>query len=1458
MSKVVKRIFSGLGIGFVLMLILAFSALSYLKTDHARTFLLAQINSAIPGSVACPMMDIALSEGRLELRQIALADPAGKPLATIDGLTLALDVSALLRKELKVASLKIKKPHVNLHFDKTGRLGLLNAFPSGAPTQEKQKSGKLPFNIVINTFELTDGVVNYQKEAASSAQQRVSVKVQGISLTADGNLDRKQINLKMEISGVQTDIARVKGQIGQIKFFAQSGAAKENQLQADLGLQIGETRIALAGIETYIEDIRLNADVDFERQQAILKLNVAETQIDVAGNITRLDDIHLTSDANFRQKQASLKLNINKAHMVLADVDIPLDILRLDAVFSQERFLLNEFAVVACGSQLAIRGSVQDPLETPFFDLTVAMAAELTMVRDLLKPKIQLTGNSQLDMAMCGSLNNPEIELQLAYDGGIIAGYHLEAAHLDCALQDLKFHLRHLTLKSKFSELKKAGDICLTGWVDLKTFFKNDLMSPTGDLETIAYDLTLDADNFDIAHLIAANRSVRGSVNGDISVKGQGVRPGRLTADASINLAARQVTLNPNRAPTDWRLRADAQFKQQILRIKQLKVHGDQFNLDAQGHWDLSSEGLNAKVFLDAADLKKSLAFLGLKEISGGIKLDADISGAVSHPAFKVALAGKAIRLYNFAIGDLELNAELNKNGLLKIAQLDILNQDSSLEAAGSIQLFEDAFVISSVMPSSLEIKLSNIALNDFVPTPVFHGRIDGHINTQGNLNDLKTRVSLHGRHFGYDVYLADDLFLDGRVEGSLKKPYFPQTTLKAVSLDLGVQKLKEVKIVGDVDLEKVIIHLLDIVPSAGEKIHASGLIDYKGGYKIDLLSGPIDLAHIDALSHQDIVSGQVVLDIEGEGKFSDPGIKADIRFTDILIKEKLLDDFELHLGLQDHLALVNGQLNFDINASYHLKQKTFQAQLAFDQTDLEPYFKIASQPDFNGMITGRIELQGKADAIDQIRGKAAFTDIRLGFKRPDMIVSHDLQVRFEDNSIVIPGSTLKILDKGRLTVQGRSQIGETVDLRVEGELPIEMINHFTDAIPDAQGNLIIQATADGAMAQPDIRAEVELEKIGFTVPGLMQRIRRLNGRIEVTPDSVIFDHISGRMDKGRFDLDGQVDLEKYKPVRADLMLNTNALPIHIADLLDINLNTDLHFQGTPEKSGLTGEVVILDGTYYQDVDLSLLKIAKSTQNKKREITTARPQITLPFVKNLALDIAVRRRNPFVVDNNLAYLEINPNLDVTGTPNQPIISGRAEVESGDVTFNEKKFEIKRGIIEFLNPYKIEPTIDLQSEALIRKWTVLLNIKGPPDQLRFTLTSKPPEEQSDLLTLILTGQTAKEFSQSSGKGSTLSSGMVATYLGKSLGKDISKMTGLDVFEVQSTGQGTEDDPETVTVTVSKELSTRMGVIVKMESKAGKSVERGEIEYKLLEHFKVKGFQDSQGAVGGELFFRLEFR
>ncbi len=1490
MSKRIKRITVGLMIGLALILTILVCALYYLKTDHARALLLTRINASIPGSIECARIDIDPPTGKLALHQAALADPDGEPIATFDSLGLDLDVLALLRGEIKIASLKINHPHLNLALDQNGRLTLLDAFPSGAPSEKPSKGGKPPFNLIVEALELTDGSLTFRKESASSQQPPLSAKIRGLRLTASGNLEQREVDLQIGINNIQAAIANLKTELANINLRAQTDAG----LKAHSELNIGETQLAIAGVDTTIHDTRLTADADLKQQQATAKLtirkaqksvgsvaalmqeitvnaqgdlkkrlaqldlNAAQNQLKIADHIIHLDDIQFRSDANFNQQQANLELNINQPRLYYADMDIPLEKLRLDAAFSPERFELKQFLIAAEDSQLSVSGAVLDPLKTPAFDIKLALSADMKMAQNLLKTNIQLTGQTDLDLMVRGGLNNPEIGLQMVYGGGMIAGRPIEAAQLDCRMQDLKVFLRRLMVRSDIPRLNQTGDIDLSGWVDLNPFFNGNLMTPSGDLSKIGYDLTLKAQDLNIARFATPDQKLGGLVDGAIAVKGQGVLPDHLDARASINLNARQVSLDPEHPPTDWDLRADAQFKRQALEIKKLEARGDPFNLNAQAKWEMPSGQIDATIAIDAEDLGQSLAPLGVKRISGGLKLDAHVKGALAHPRLDAALEGHAIRLYQFTIGDVTLDAGLDPKGLLKIALLDICNQDSSLHASGTVQLFEDSFKLSSAMPSKLDIHLQNIALNDFFPKPVFLGRIDGDLHARGDLNDLQTTVSLHGRQFGYDRYRAENLFVDGHIEGPLKEPRAPRTTLTAANLDLGFQKLDAAAIIGDVDLQKAVIEQLEITPRPDEAIHAKGRIDYSGQYQIDLTSTPIDLAHIDALGPQDMVSGKFACKIKGQGSFGDPNVAAEIQFTEMRLNAKAIDPFELRLDLEDHLAQARGRLTFDINANYHLKERTFQVKLGFDQTDLTPYFKLANQPDLSGALTGRVTLDGSASGLDQMRAKAAFGDLRLGYKQPDMLVSRDLQVTFENKRITIPQSSFQILDKGRLTVQGYSELDAQTDIKLNAVLPLELVNHFTDALPETEGNVIVAAQIGGSMPRPDIRGQVNLEKIGFMVPSLMQPVRQINGQINLTPAVVTLEDISGRINKGRFHLNGQVELESLQPQRVDLRLNTAALPVHLPDLLAVNLNSDLHFQGTPDKSTLTGEVVILDGTYYQDIDLSLLKIAQSTRRKKREISSPRPPITAPFLKNLEFDIAVRRRNPFVVDNNLAYLEINPNLDVNGSLNEPVVSGQAEVEAGEVTFNEKTFQIRRGVIEFLNPYKIEPTIDLQSEATIRKWTIFLNIRGTPDQLRFNLTSEPPEEQSDLLALILTGQTARELGQSGGKGSTLSSEMIAAYLGKSLGEDIGKMAGLDLFEVQSGGKGTEDDPETVTVTVGKELSDRMGVTVKMESKAGESVERGEIEYKLLEHFKVKGYQDSRGAFGGELFFRLEFR
>ena len=394
-----------------------------------------------------------------------------------------------------------------------------------------------------------------------------------------------------------------------------------------------------------------------------------------------------------------------------------------------------------------------------------------------------------------------------------------------------------------------------------------------------------------------------------------------------------------------------------------------------------------------------------------------------------------------------------------------------------------------------------------------------------------------------------------------------------------------------------------------------------------------------------------------------------------------------------------------------------------------------------------------------------------------------------------------------------------------------------------------------GFLPQPDLHVDIELKKIGMTIPGLLQNLHTVSGKVRMTPQAIFLDSLQGMLDTGRFDLAGTIDLKQYQPSKVLLKLNADKLPLTIPNTLEARLNTKLNVQGTPEKYLISGNVQILEGLYYKDIQLNLME---DLVQKPRKKDLAPSNIQWPLLKNMALDITSRQRDPFIVDNNIALLTITPDIRIYGSLDQPLISGRAEVESGTVYFQKKEFKVKKGIFDFINPYKIEPTIDIQSEVNIRNWTLFLNFSGIPDNLRFNVTSDPPETYEDILSLLVTGKTTQELIQEEGGSSRSSAQLLANILATRLEEDVKDATGLDIVKLKYEAAKNGEESDEIKVLVGKELSRRVTVKYGLQTKNAKVVQQAIAEYKLLEKLLMNTFQDTEGQFGGGFQFRLEFR
>src|SRR5262249_48595174 len=124
------------------------------------------------------------------------------------------------------------------------------------------------------------------------------------------------------------------------------------------------------------------------------------------------------------------------------------------------------------------------------------------------------------------------------------------------------------------------------------------------------------------------------------------------------------------------------------------------------------------------------------------------------------------------------------------------------------------------------------------------------------------------------------------------------------------------------------------------------------------------------------------------------------------------------------------------------------------------------------------------------------------------------------------------------------------------------------------------------------------------------------------------------------------------------------------------------------------------------------------------------------------------------VDNNFAKAEMRADLRVAGTTDKPALSGNVEVLSGEVTFRNRVFRVTGGAIDFHDPYRINPALNLSAESQIStaeaQYTGRVTVSGTVEEPRVEFSADDPGlSQNDVLSLVTFGKTTAQVQRESG-------------------------------------------------------------------------------------------------------------
>ncbi len=755
---------------------------------------------------------------------------------------------------------------------------------------------------------------------------------------------------------------------------------------------------------------------------------------------------------------------------------------------------------------------------------------------------------------------------------------------------------------------------------------------------------------------------------------------------------------------------------------------------------------------------------------------------------------------------------------------------------------------------SGLEAGTAGMALNSsgtyHMDTTMFNSRLFL------KSDDIRTIAGMVG------FPAAGRLSVSADVKGTIEDPkgYFniEGENIRIRDVDIQAVEMKSLLADGNIHIKNI-----QIDPAPGAQIHGSGVIIPRDKrFKLDLESKSFPLSAISGLKTQgQNVQGQGVpglenakldLTLHGQGKFDNPQVQSRIIVKDIVVQDQHLPVFDVNLDLNNRVLAARGNLGGKFQGTYELDRKFFDATLEMQALELAPYFKMAGQDDLSGRLNGTISASGSAEDLKTAGARMDLSDLVLRFRQKEAVRAKTVRLSLNKGVLTLKDTKLQLFEKGTATIRGRGESTENMMLDIDADIPLTVIDPVVEQIDQAQGRLTMSAAVSGNLNNPDISGQVRCSNIGMSISHMDQPLRQINGVIHFDREKFQIDQLKGFLGQGDFLVNGLVALTGRNIKDADLILQAHSLPLDLPDLMELKIDSNLVLSGNPDKSTLSGDIVLQEGRYYKDVKLDLAQIGQQKRASQPDVTKK-----ATILDHMALDINLIRQEPFLVENNLATLSISPDLHILGTAGSPLVNGRAQVDEGVIRFQKKEFDVKKGVIDFVSPYRIEPVIDMEAVADVRSWTIFLTISGPPENLNFKFRSEPVEEHADIVSLLAFGKTTRELRSAQGGSNSTPAQILAGFVAETMQENLKEATGMDYVDIGVSSDAENDTPGT-NVTIGKDLSRQLTVKYGADMRSGETVQKITTDYKILENLLMSGYQDSGGDFGGGLKYRLEFR
>ena len=465
-------------------------------------------------------------------------------------------------------------------------------------------------------------------------------------------------------------------------------------------------------------------------------------------------------------------------------------------------------------------------------------------------------------------------------------------------------------------------------------------------------------------------------------------------------------------------------------------------------------------------------------------------------------------------------------------------------------------------------------------------------------------------------------------------------------------------------------------------------------------------------------------------------------------------------------------------------------------------------------------------------------------------------------NNVITVESARLTADQTDFSISGKVSLDRKnpLDLHGAGRLNLARVHDFNRDFT-ASGSLTLDATARGALDAPLINGRAEFQQAAFNIEGVPNGISNANGVLVFTGDQTngtraTIQNFSGETGGGKVQLTGFAGYNGGQTIfRVQARANEVRIryPEGVSTVIDANLN----FTGSADRSNLDGAITIERTGFNPQSDFSSL-LGKSAEPVET------PAARTGLLGGLNFDIQINTAPDVQFQSSLTQdVQMEANLRLRGTFSNPAVLGRINITQGQVIFFGTRYTINQGTVQFFNPVRIDPILDIDLETKANGIDVTLNVSGPFDKPKLTPRSDPPLQFNEIVALLATGRSPTSdptlLAQESTSPQSWQQMGASTLLGQALASPVAgrlqRFFGVSQLRIDPTLPGVETNPQ-ARITLEQQVTSDI-TFTYITDVTNSNPQVVRVEWSFAKQWSVVALRDENGLFGMDFFFKKRF-